>query len=230
MDKKFILKTIACVLFAFIGSYVIYHLPKNVNVEMKKIDLERYKKVMFVAHPDDEMIWGGSHLIQDDYLVVCITCGTNDTRLKEFKKVMNETGDSYIALGYPDKTNGKRNEWIGVYDNIKNDIEIILNSNDWELIVTHNEEGEYGHIHHIKTNKLVTELYDKNGYNTPLYYFGDYYSKNNIESVENELTKISDKDLERKEEILKIYKSQEKVVDGLSHMLKYEMWEEYNGE
>lgn len=230
MDKKFILKVIACILFSLIGSYVIYHLPKSVNLDIKKIDLDKYKKVMFVAHPDDEMIWGGSHLIQDDYLVVCITCGTNEVRLNEFKKVMKETGDSYIALGYPDKTNGKRNEWIEVYDDIKKDIEFILNSNDWELIVTHNEDGEYGHIHHIKTNKIVTELFDANNYTATLFYFGDYYSKKNIEFVENELIAISDKDLERKEKILKIYKSQEKVVNDLSHMNKYEMWEEYSGD
>lgn len=230
MDRKFIIKSIAIFLFAIIGSYVIYHLPMKADVEIKRINLNKYKKVMFVAHPDDDMIWGGAHLIQDDYLVVCITCGTSKTRLKEFRKVMHATGDSYIALGYPDKTDGKRNEWTTFYDNIKKDVEVILNSNNWELIVTHNEIGEYGHIQHIKTNMIVTEVYNENNYNSDLYYFGDYYTKNNIKLVESDLREISPQLLKRKEEILKLYESQKKVVKNLRHMNKYEMWEKYNGE
>ncbi len=183
MDRKFIIKSIAIFLFAIIGSYIVYHLPMKADVEIKRIDLNKYKKVMFVAHPDDDMIWGGAHLIQDDYLVVCITCGTSKTRLEEFRKVMHATGDSYIALGYPDKTDGKRNEWTTFYDNIKKDVEVILNSNNWELIVTHNEIGEYGHIQHIKTNMIVTEVYNENSYKGDLYYFGDYYTKNNIKFI-----------------------------------------------
>lgn len=35
---------------------------------------------MFVAHPDDETIWGGSHLLKKHYLVVCLTNGNNKTR------------------------------------------------------------------------------------------------------------------------------------------------------
>lgn len=30
---------------------------------------------MIVAHPDDETLWGGSHLIDDNYLVVCMSNG-----------------------------------------------------------------------------------------------------------------------------------------------------------
>ena len=42
---------------------------------------------MIVAHPDDEMLWGGAHLLNGNYLVVCITCGRSKTRDKEFKEV-----------------------------------------------------------------------------------------------------------------------------------------------
>ena len=164
MEKKFLLKGIATILFAILGSYIVYNLPMRAEVEINRIDLNKYKKLMIVAHPDDDMIWGGAHLIQDDYVVVCITCGTNEVRLEEFKSVMKATGDSYIALGYPDKTDGKRNEWITFYEDIKKDIDMILKSNNWDLVVTHNEKGEYGHIQHIKTNKIVTEAYNSNNH------------------------------------------------------------------
>jgi len=230
MNKKFIVKGILMVLLAVLGSYVIYNLRMNVDKELDKIDFNKYKKVMFVAHPDDEMLWGGGHLIKDDYLVVCVTCGTSKARLNEFESVMKATDDSFIALGYPDKTNGKRNEWTSCYDSISKDIKKILDSNDWEVIVTHNEKGEYGHIHHVKTNEIVTNLYDKNEYDSDLYYFGEYYSKSKIGEVESTLIPISLELLEEKEEILKLYESQAKVVEDLSHMNKYEMWKRYNGE
>jgi LmbE family N-acetylglucosaminyl deacetylase len=230
MDIKFLLKSIGVFLFAIIGSYIVYYLPVKVDVEIKRVNLNKYKNVMIVAHPDDEIIFGGAHLIQDDYLVVCITCGTNKKRLNEFKKVMNITGNSYMALGYPDKTDGKRDEWITFYDDIKKDIELILDSNDWKTIVTHNEKGEYGHIQHIKTNKIVTELYSKSHYSGDLYYFGKYYTKKNIVDVEKDLKAISPSLVEKKEELLKVYKSQAKVVKKLIHMNKYEMWELYKGD
>jgi len=230
MSCKFLVKGILILLFAIIGSYVIYNLPVDVEYKLKNIDLNKYKNVMIVAHPDDEMIWGGAHLIEDDYLVVCITCGNKKTRLKEFKKVMEETGDSYITLGYPDKTDGEINDWNKFYKDIYKDVEIILGSNDWNLIVTHNSVGEYGHIQHVKTNNIVTDIYDEKFFSSKLYFFGKYYSKKNIVKVEDSLISISDKLLDRKKEILELYESQFLVVENLKHMQKFEMWEEYRSE
>ena len=149
---------------------------KDNHIRNFDIDLTKVDKLMIVAHPDDEMIWGGSHLIDDNYLVVCITCGTDEKRVKEFKNVMNATNDEYIMLSYPDKTNGERDNWQKVYNDITLDIEKIIKMKNWDLIVTHNEKGEYGHIHHIMTNSIVTSIYEKmNLENTTLYYFGKYF-------------------------------------------------------
>lgn len=230
MDKKFIFKVLAIVLFSLIGSYSIYYMPIREKIDLTKIDLKKYKKLMIVAHPDDEVLWGGAHLIEDDYVVVCITCGSKRGRLNEFKRVMKETDDSYIALGYPNKTRGERNDWSNYYDNIKKDINMIINSNDWDLVVTHNEVGEYGHIHHIKTNKLVTELYNDGNYQFDLYYFGAYYSKKRMSKLEVVQSSISDSLLKRKEDILELYESQSEVIKNLSHMNKYEIWKKYSGD
>ena len=56
------------------------------------------------------------------------------------------------------------------------------------------------------------------------------WKRYNIKLVESDLREISPQLLKRKEEILKLYESQKKVVKNLSHMNKYEMWEKYNGE
>jgi len=225
----FIGKCLAMLVLAVIGSLAIYYLPVRLNTNMKKIDLDKYKKVMIVAHPDDEMIWGGAHLIEDDYLVVCVTCGTNNYRLSEFKKVMKATDDSYITLGYPDKVFGERSDWKYVYKYIEKDIDKILKANDWEMIVTHNEKGEYGHIHHKMTHNIVTDLYKNNDYSGKLYFFGDYYSKKKIVNV-NDLVSISDELLEEKIDILKTYKTQSFIMEMFDHMFEHEMWKEYKGE
>ena len=229
MNLKFFLKGLSLFLLVFVGSYIIYYFPVSIDDQIENINLDKYKKIMIVAHPDDELLWGGAHLIEDDYLVVCITCGTSSRRLNEFREVMKATDDSFIYLGYPDKENDIRNEWDTCYNNIYSDIEKILNSNNWDLIVTHNPKGEYGHIQHIKTNKIVTDLYNSNNYYSKLYFFGKYYSKKNIINIETELIPVSKNLLEEKERILDLYDSQSKVIDNFSFIYKYEMWKEYGG-
>lgn len=48
------------------------------------------ESLMIVAHPDDETIWGGSHLINGNYTVLCITNGNNKKRKKEFMNVIKK--------------------------------------------------------------------------------------------------------------------------------------------
>lgn len=55
------------------------------NKQLDELDLEKYNKLMIVAHPDDELIWGGAHLLEDDYLVVCITRGMIKQEKKNLK-------------------------------------------------------------------------------------------------------------------------------------------------
>ena len=44
------------------------------------IHAQEPESLMIVAHPDDETIWGGSHLINGNYTVLCITNGNNKKR------------------------------------------------------------------------------------------------------------------------------------------------------
>ena len=53
------------------------------DVEIKRMDLNKYKKLMIVAHPDDESLWGGNGLYHEKYLVVCMTCGVDEKRVEE---------------------------------------------------------------------------------------------------------------------------------------------------
>lgn len=224
-----------CILALICLTAIIIKNPLKVNksdLDLRNfdVDLENIDKVMIVAHPDDDMIWGGSHLIDDNYLVVCITCGAREDRVLEFKNVMNATGSKYIMLDYPDKTNGERDNWDTVYSDIIKDIERILAMKDWKLIVTHNENGEYGHIHHKMTHSIVKSVYENNYLDKDnLYFFGKYYKADKIDEVKDNLEEISEKNYNQKNEIIyKYYTSQKSVADGLSHMFRYENWQKYN--
>lgn len=231
MIKDFILKkyklllTIMFILILVIGAFIIWYLrPFKVKKNFKDIDLTNINKLMIVAHPDDEILWGGAHLIEDDYLVVCITCGVDKTRVNEFKQVMNKTNDKYIMLGYPDKTNGERDNWDSSKEEMLKDLEAIIDLKDWDMIVVHNPDGEYGHQHHKMASSFVTSLVDNK---EKLYYFGHYYSKNNIADHEEEMSVIDSKSLEEKINIIGIYKSQKFIQTTFDHMFEHEDWLSY---
>ena len=65
---------------------------------------------MIVAHADDDLLWGGMHLIKDKYVVVCVTCGTNELREKEFEKAMKLTRKASEAVKLLAKINGTSRE------------------------------------------------------------------------------------------------------------------------
>ncbi len=194
----------------------------KVNKNINKIDLNNINKLMIVAHPDDETIWGGAHLLRDDYLVVCVTCGDKKNRVREFKKTMKMSNNKYLMLGYPDKKRGIRNDWVQHFKDIEKDLQYIINYKDWELIVTHNPHGEYGHKHHQMISRIVTNNFFKT---QRLYYFGNYYKVRDIKKYENDLIKIDDKQiLQKKYKMINKYKTQRFIKVRFNHMFDYENW------
>lgn len=113
-------------------------------------------------------------------------------------------------------------------EQIEQDITLILEDKPWESVVTHNKAGEYGHIHHKMTHELVMEAYQHEQLQMPLYCFGTYYSAKRLPEFEAQLPRISEEDLQKKEALLQNYKSQERVVEHLSHMNPYENWTLYD--
>ena len=181
-------------------------------------------KLMIVAHPDDESIWGGGHLQEGGYLVVTLTNGRNETRKAEFEKAVLASGNTPLVLEYPDKVNGERDDWQAVYDQMQHDVDMLVSYKKWSLIVTHNPLGEYGHQHHWMTSKLVADSCNKFDVGDKLYYFGIYYSKAKLPEHIDGMTPITDEQLEFKNYILEYYDSQESTIEKFEHMLPYEMW------
>ncbi len=197
--------------------------PNDIKYKLLFKDDYAYKNLMVVAHPDDDLLFGGTELMKEDYVVVCVTCGTSETRLREFKHMMKYFNDEYITLGYPDLVDGKKSDWENDYNSIKRDIDNIIKFKKWNKIVTHNPEGEYGHIHHKMTSKIVTGLVnDKSNF----YYFNKTYSKKYYK--ENNVPKTLDEEMCKKKKELfdKYYKSQ--VTLKVRHLSDYEKVTSYS--
>lgn len=194
--------------------------------DLDKMDLSNVDNLMIVAHPDDETLWGGIELLNENYLVLCITNGklSGNIRYKEMNKVMEKTNDKCIILSYPDAYKLKRVNWekVGVSDYIKSDIETVLTYKKWKKIVTHNPQGEYGHIHHKLTSKFTTELYNKDINQDNLYYFAKYYDKGHLYKVRKYLPKLTEEQVEKKMDLLDIYASQSGAFVKYGQMIKYE--------
>lgn len=167
-------------IFAFVLAVLSSSLPIKEDATKKyldTLDLKGVDRLMIVAHPDDESLWGGAHLAKDRYLVVCLTNANTYhlTRYKEFKCAMNIVGSPSIMLNYPDYVNRKRVSWEPYKYRIEQDIQTLIQYKHWKVIATHNPEGEYGHPHHIGTSNIVTSAAKKEHVFDRVYYFGKYY-------------------------------------------------------
>jgi hypothetical protein len=68
------------------------------NYTLNQYNTSKYKKLMVVAHPDDEALWGGANLFKDRYFVVCLTNGFNLKKANDFKKLYTLKLSIYINL------------------------------------------------------------------------------------------------------------------------------------
>lgn len=193
---------------------------------LDNLNLTVIDKVMIVAHPDDETLWGGAHLLQDEYLVVCLTNGWNENRKNEFIETMKTTNDKYIILNYPDARKIYSN---GKYDTdllstsksaMQKDINTILSYKKWNMVVTHNPNGEYGKYHHKTISSLVTASFNKYCKNSELWYFGRYYNPGNIpgEQIDPGLLAI------KKAMVNRYYPTAKGAIVAFGHMIPYENW------
>ena len=218
-----VILTAFCVgLHAYLQLQPYLNLSQVTTADLDALDLDGYDKVMFVAHPDDDLLWGGRHLIEDDYFVVCMTRGNDPVRSAEFQAVMEATGDKYMILSYPDKIGKKRSDWKYWKTDMEADVARILSYKNWKLVASHNTDGEYGHSHHQMTHQIVEKEYQETGCQAELYWFGKCYVN---DKVPYDLEEMPKELYNQKRELAKLYASQRGTVRKMYHMLPYEHWE-----
>jgi LmbE family N-acetylglucosaminyl deacetylase len=159
-----------------------------------------YDKLMIVAHPDDEIIFGGaSLLLESGWKVICVTNGDHPIRAQEFRQAMNAVNAYYEIWNYNDKRYGNFNE------SLPKQIKRSLQGTPFRKIVTHNRMGEYGHPQHKALSQIMMDLVEKN-----LFHF-------------HRSSFVLSEDLwRRKLAVLRLYKSQMSVIKKLKSYLFFE--------
>jgi len=165
---------------------------KPKNAETLKLAFNDYQttKLMVVAHPDDELIFGGAELIKygPEYKVVCLTNKLNKIRSKEFETVMKKLNvGSWEMFDYEDT----------LYPTQQFNLKDILKSREWEKIVTHNPIGEYGHPQHKLVFDIILNI------TNDFYVFGKSQQK------------LDQNTLDTKNNLLTLYTSETPIINQL---------------
>ena len=112
--------------------------------------------LVVVAHADDEILFMGGTLIQMkdqvDWTIVCVTADIEHGRDPQFLEVCEALGAEPIQLGYEMGWKPHAPVWPG---SVVEDLQRIVERQDWTLIYTHNQVGEYGHTQHRQVHDIM---------------------------------------------------------------------------
>jgi autotransporter strand-loop-strand O-heptosyltransferase len=168
----------------------------------KKFNPNRRKNLMIVAHLDDETIFGAGTLLKNpkDWHIECMTGADDKPRMNEFYSALETLGmESTGVSNYTDSLE------YPFPEDAKYHIEHLLAVNDYEMVVTHGEEGEYGHVQHVSLHNIVKDCNPK----------GLHFFALGTEPLDAEVYK-------KKQEALAHYKSQVTDLPGFHKYLRYE--------
>ena len=140
-------------------------------------ELKKKKVLVIVAHPDDETIWLGGTLIRNSLiknnwdLTIISLCRKNDSdRAPKFKK----TCEILKAKNFISDLEDDELKPLPSSEIICRIKEFIKENKNYDLIFTHGENGEYGHIRHIETHNAVKEMLGKKIIFCKKLFFFDY--------------------------------------------------------
>ena len=153
-------------------------------------------KLMIVAHPDDEALFGGAELLKhsDEYKVVVVDEYHSEVRKKELMASMEFIGIKEFEhwTGYKGGEDYHREKLI--YELLR-----VLRERNWTKVVTHNRVGEYGHPRHRALHEILNHL-----------------RPDILWQFDKGKTRLSNDLLIKKRDLLKVYKSQREVLGWFS--------------
>jgi len=130
------------------------HFPQRDTLhKIKKADATR---LMIVCHPDDELLFGGLALLRlDGWKIICLTNAGHKRRAAEFVAAMDSLDQvwEYEMWDHTDQDTARR-----LHDKVEPALRRELERHHYEMVLTHNWKGEYGHAQHRLVGTLVPRL------------------------------------------------------------------------
>ncbi len=107
------------------------------------------KRLLLVAHPDDEVLWFGGRVLSfpGDWTIICCSIPRSDPiRAYKFFDACQVLGAAGRLLPFTEP------DINAEFTNLD-----AIDLSSYDEITTHNDVGEYGHRHHIALNRFVAE-------------------------------------------------------------------------
>ena len=129
---------------------------------------------VIVAHPDDCVIFAWP-LIQRyprlEWSIIYLTYQDHDPRAQEMKKFWDRYSVPTCFCGFVDDYHDMETQQIS-FDTSEARSELQDLASEFDLIVTHNRDGDYGHIHHQFVHDCVSAV------PVPQIYFASTFNNN----------------------------------------------------
>ncbi len=185
---------------------------------------ENPRALLLTAHPDDETIFCGGLLLSQlhwRWHIVCITTET-DTRFNEFITAMEAFKrlgvniTNYETLNMADRGKVLRDSEFRAWLAAVKELDLAP-----DIVFTHNENGEYGHPHHVAANKIAHKLY---GNVWDFWCPGEFDGPKQFKNKQLNQLNLNKEILKQKNNIFDLsYKAQkEGLLGGLPSIMKYE--------
>ena len=132
------------------------------------------KALCVVAHPDDCVIFARPFIEQYsefEWTILYLTYSIYDPRAMEMTAYWQRRNVSTVNLGFADDYRDMENNLVSF--NAEQAAREIFNiSSKYDLLLTHNPDGDYGHIHHTFVSNSVHPVMK------PKVYFAKYEQSN----------------------------------------------------
>jgi hypothetical protein len=132
------------------------------------------KALCVVAHPDDCVIFARPFIEQYsefEWTILYLTYRSYDSRAMEMTAYWRRRNVSTVSLGFTDDYRDIENNRVS-FDAEQAQREIANISSRYDLILTHNADGDYGHIHHTFVSNSAQSV------SKPKVYFAKYEQSN----------------------------------------------------